>query len=95
MRSGRVCSDGSVWALTSEPAQPVGTHPIRALWEAGWRVVKPSGFEIGLTQSPLPSLPCWAEGLGVPGPDQLPGAGAETHLPAPKLSPMSLGSPSS
>ena len=28
-------------------------------------------------------------------PDQLPGAGAETHLPAPELSPVSLGSPSS
>ena len=47
---GRVCTDGSVWALTSEPAQAVGTHPIGALWEAGWRVVKPSGFEIGLTR---------------------------------------------
>ena len=68
---GMVCTDRSLWALTSEPAPPVGTHPIRALWEAGWRVVKPSGFEIGLTRSPLPSLPCWVEGLGVPGPDQL------------------------
>lgn len=47
---GRVCTDGSVWAFTSEPAQPVGTHPTRALWEAGWRVVRPSGFEIGLTR---------------------------------------------